>query len=240
MEIFGDLTTLVALAIAVFIFLRLRSVLGKRTGHQQQPFDHKKASDERSSSQNAGNDNIVTLPKRGPHAPAEDRTVETAEAEIDALAKPGSKLNRQLKEMIAADSSFEPESFVEGAKMAYEMIVTAFADGERKTLRNLLSRDVYEGFSAAIADREAKGEEVRSSFVSIDNAEIRAAELIKHDAQVTVRFVSQIISATYGSDGQLVEGDPDQIAEVIDVWTFSRDTRSKDPNWKLVATGSES
>jgi predicted lipid-binding transport protein (Tim44 family) len=240
MDIFGDLTTLVTLAIAVFIFLRLRSVLGKRTGHQPPPLDAKGARRERASGQRPGNDNIVTLPKRGRQAEGAAGPAEMAEAEVDSLAKPGSKLNRQLKELISADPSFEPASFLDGAKMAYEMIVTAFADGDRKTLRNLLSREVYDGFSAAIAEREAKGEEVRSSFVGINSAEIRAAELIKNDAQVTVRFISQIISATYNSDGNPIDGDPDQIAEVTDVWTFSKDIRSKDPNWKLVATGSES
>ncbi len=239
MDIFGDMTTLVTLAIAVFIFWRLRSVLGKRTGHQPPPMDHRGRREDRQAGAAANDDNIVTLPRRG--RPADD-TVKTAEADsaIDAVAKPGTKLNRQLKDIMAADPAFSPEAFLDGAKMAYEMIVTAFADGDRKTLKNLLSREVYDGFSGAISDRESRSEQVRSTFVGVESAKITGAELSGHDEHITVRFVSQIISATYDKDDKLVDGDPDQVAEVTDLWTFARDTRSSDPNWKLVATESES
>ncbi len=241
MSIFEDLTTLVTLAIAVFIFFRLRSVLGKRTGHQPPPLDPRDAGELPGARRPAktSRDNIVTLPRRGAKEGATEeagRIVTRAEAVVDELAKPGTKLNAGLREIVAADPSFEPGSFIDGAKMAYEMIVTAFADGDRKALRNLLSREVNEGFSAAISEREAKGEQVRSSFVGIDSAKIVGAELLRSDAQVTVRFVSQIVSSTHAADGTLIEGDPEQVAEVTDVWTFARDVRSKDPNWKLVAT----
>ena len=234
MGIFGDLTTLVTLAIAVFIFFRLRAVLGKRTGHQRPPFDPNEARREKPAVSNGNGENVVTLPSRR-RGGEENAHVTVA----DTIAKPGTKLNDQLRELVAADRDFDPERFIEGAKMAYEMIVTAFADGDRKTLRNLLSREVYEGFANALSERESRGEEIRSSFVGIDSADIRAAEISGGDAHVTVRFVSQIISATYNGKGELIDGDPDQIAEVIDIWTFARDIRSKDPNWKLVATGSE-
>ncbi|MEC9342862.1 MAG: Tim44/TimA family putative adaptor protein [Pseudomonadota bacterium] len=237
MNIFGDLTTLVMLAIAVFIFLRLRSVLGKRTGHQRPPFDPRDMRPPltRDPAQPDGG-KVVTLPTRE----AEAETVGEAEAAIDAIAKRGTKLNRQLKDVVEADESFNPEAFLEGAQMAYEMIVTAFADGDKKTLKNLLSREVYDGFANAISDRESRGEQVRASFVGIDSAKITAAELVRSDVHVTTRFVSQIISATYDADGKVIEGDPEQVAEVTDIWTFARDTRSRDPNWKLVATESES
>lgn len=238
MDIFGDFTTLLTLAIAVFIFLRLRSVLGKRTGHQRPPFDPEELKNKRSANDLPGNDNIVTLPKRGGRgASAAAEAVDGAA--IDAIAKPGSKLNEQLKKLTATDPTFEPEEFLSGARLAYEMIVTAFADGDRKTLKNLLSREVYEGFSGAITDRESRGEEIRSTFVGIDAAAIKAAEVIGNDERITVRFVSQIISATFDSAGEIVDGDQEQIAEVIDIWTFARDVRSKDPNWKLVATESD-
>ncbi len=240
MSIFEDLTTLVTLAIAVFIFFRLRSVLGKRTGHQPPPLDPRDAGELPGARRpaKASRDNIVTLPRRGAKDGVADegRIVTRAEAVVDELAKPGTKLNTGLREIVAADPAFEPGSFIDGAKMAYEMIVTAFADGDRKALRNLLSREVYDGFSAAITERETKGEQVRSSFVGIDSAKIVGAELLRSDAQVTVRFVSQIVSSTHAADGSLIEGDPEQVAEVTDVWTFARDVRSKDPNWKLVAT----
>lgn len=239
MDIFGDMTTLVTLAIAVFIFLRLRSVLGKRTGHQPPPMDQRSRREDQGGARPANDDNIVTLPTRGAR---QDDTTKAAQAggEIDAIAKSGTKLNRQLKDISAADPSFSPAAFLDGAKMAYEMIVTAFADGDRKTLKNLLARDVYDGFSGAISERESRSEQVRSTFVGVESAKITGAELSGHDEHITVRFVSQIISATYDKDDQLVDGDPDQVAEVTDLWTFARDTRSSDPNWKLVATESES
>ena len=239
MDIFGDMTTLVTLAIAVFIFLRLRSVLGKRTGHQAPPFDPRDLRRDSGPDRPANDDNIVTLPRKGAQAEGETET-QTRHAAVDAVAKPGTKLNRQLREVVGADPSFDPSAFVDGAKMAYEMIVTAFADGDRKALRNLLSREVYDGFAAAISDRENRGEQVRSTFVGIDSAAITGAELVGSDEQVTVRFVSQIVSATYDAEEKLIDGDPDQVAEVTDIWTFSRDTRSSDPNWRLVATESES
>ncbi len=238
MSIFNDPTTLILIAVTVFILLRLRSVLGKRDGHQPPPFDPRNS--EGPANRNTAKDNIVTLPRKGAPAEPEGNTITRAQAVIDEIAKPGTKLNTALRELNAADSTFEPKSFLEGAKMAYEMIVTAFADGDRKALRNLLSREVFEGFSTAIGEREAKGEQVRSTFVGIDSATLVGAEMQRSESHVTVRFVSQIISATMNAEGKVVDGDAEQVAEVTDVWTFARDTRSRDPNWKLVATESGS
>ena len=123
--------------------------------------------------------------------------------------------------------------------MAYEMIVMAYADGDRKTLKNLLSKDVYDGFVAAISDRESRSEKIQSSFVGIDKADIVAAEMKGSEAHVTLRIVSELISATRDSAGQVIDGDPETVAEVKDVWTFARDTKARDPNWKLVQTQSE-
>ncbi len=124
-------------------------------------------------------------------------------------------------------------------KIAYEMIVISFADGDRKVLQNLLSKDVFEGFVSAIDERETRGESVRSSFVGIDKAEIAGAEMKGSEAHVTVNIVSQMISSTYDKDGKLIDGDPENVLEIKDLWTFARDTRSRDPNWKLVATEAE-
>jgi predicted lipid-binding transport protein (Tim44 family) len=148
-------------------------------------------------------------------------------------------LNKGLRAIKDNDPSFEPKGFLEGAKMAYEMIVMAFADGDRKTLKNLLSREVYDGFVAAIADRESRGEKIQSSFVGIDKADIVSAEMKGSDSHVTLRIVSELISATRDGSGTVIDGDPETVAEVKDVWTFARDTRSRDPNWKLVATEEE-
>ena len=238
MNILNDPTILVTIAIAVFIFLRLRSVLGKRTGHQPPPGEIREARRREAAAESQ--DNVVTLPRRGPASPdVQTRPVSRADAAIDAMAQPGTKLNRQLKDLAASESSFDPAQFLDGARMAYEMIVTAFADGDRKALKSLLSREVFDGFSGALSEREGRGEQVRSTFVGIDSAKIVAAEMVRSDAHVTVRFVSQIISATYDSAGKVIDGDPEQGAEVTDVWTFARDVRSRDPNWKLVATESE-
>ena len=136
-------------------------------------------------------------------------------------------------------AQFDPDAFLKGARSAYEMIVMAFAEGDRRSLKNLLSKEVYDGFNAAISEREAKGETVRANFVGIEKAEITEAEVEKTEARITLRIVSQMISATYGRDGEVVEGDPEEIAEIRDLWTFARDTKARDPNWKLIATASE-
>lgn len=238
MELF-DLSTIITIAIAVFVFLRLRSVLGTRTGHEKPPMQRRNGSGQPlpGDLDDVSNDNVVTLPNRRKTTADEDQDDQILVA-INTIAKPRTKLNKALKSVYEADPRFDPGQFTNGANMAYEMIVTAFADGDKKTLKNLLSREVYEGFSGAIDEREKNGETIKASFVGIDSSKIVEAELIKQEAQITVRFVSEIVSATYDSKNDLIDGDPDQVAEVIDIWTFARDTRSKDPNWKLVATES--
>jgi predicted lipid-binding transport protein (Tim44 family) len=116
------------------------------------------------------------------------------------------------------------------------MIVTAYAEGDRRTLRNLLAREVYDGFDAAIRERETRGETAETRFVSIDRSDITAAELRGSNAQITVRFVSQLVSVARDRSGNVIDGSPDKVTDVTDVWTFARDLSSRDPNWKLVAT----
>jgi predicted lipid-binding transport protein (Tim44 family) len=141
-----------------------------------------------------------------------------------------------LDAIVRVDPKFDPKHFIAGARAAYEMIVGAFAAGDRRTLKARLSREVYEGFEVAIRDRESKGETVESRFVSLDEANIIAAEMRSNTAQVSVRFVSQLISATHDRDGNVIDGSPDKVTDVTDVWTFARDVNSRDPNWNLVAT----
>jgi predicted lipid-binding transport protein (Tim44 family) len=227
-----DIYTIIFLALAVFIFLRLRSVLGQRTGRERPPYDPYSARDART----ATNDKVVALPGR-----KTDPTVRPAETAEPAdrwrgIAEHGSAVAKGLDAIAAADPNFDAQHFIAGARAAYEMIVNAFAAGDRRALKGLLSREVYDGFEAAIREREAKGETVESKFVSLDNAEITGAELRGNTAQITVRFVSQLISVTRDRSGNVVEGSPDKITEVTDVWTFARDLTSRDPNWKLVAT----
>lgn len=233
---FVDLGTIVFIIAAGVIFFQLRRVLGRRTGNERPPFDPFTAGRaKRDKPAAAPADNVVSLPRRktGAEAP------EGAYTAIDAFAKPDTDLNRGLRAIHDLDPSFEPKSFIDGAKMAYEMIVMAYADGDRKTLKNLLSREVYDGFVSEIGNRETRAEKIQSSFVGIDKAEIVSAEVKGQEAHVTLRISSELISATRDSAGVVIDGDPETVAEVKDVWTFSRDTRSKDPNWKLAATEAE-
>jgi predicted lipid-binding transport protein (Tim44 family) len=228
---FFDFGTFFFLIAAVVIFFQLRNVLGRRTGRERPPFDPYTAN--RQGNEPAKPENVVSLPRR--------KSSETPEnyAAIDAAAKPGTDLNKGLRAVRDADPTFEPKTFLDGAKLAYEMIVMAFADADRKTLKNLLSREVYDGFEAAIADREKRSEKIESSFVGINRIDFVSAEMKGSEAHITLRIVSELISATRDGAGAVIDGDPETVAEVKDVWTFARDTRSRDPNWKLVATEAE-
>jgi predicted lipid-binding transport protein (Tim44 family) len=229
----NDFVTIFFLVAAVLIFLQLRSVLGRRTGTEKPPRDLYTPRDAANGPDAPDVGKVVTLPRRD----AVDD--ENRFAAIDAFAKPETPLNASLREVVNLDPSFDPKEFVKGARMAYEMIVMAFADGDRKALKGLLSPEVYEGFDGAIADRESRGETVKASFVGIDKSDIMNAEVKESDALITIRIVSQMISATYDKANVLVDGDAEQVSEVSDLWTFARDSRSRDPNWKLVATESE-
>jgi predicted lipid-binding transport protein (Tim44 family) len=232
---FFDFGTIFFLVAAVVIFLQLRNVLGKRTGSERPPFDPYTAGRTSAKDGAQSAENVISLPrKRAPGEPADD-----VYAAIDAFAKPDTDLNKGLRTIKDNDPGFDPKTFVDGAKMAYEMIVMAYADGDSKTLKNLLSREVYDGFVAAINEREAKAEKVQSSFVGIDKADIVSAEMKNGEAHITLRIVSELISATRDKAGTVIDGDPETVAEVKDVWTFARDTRSRDPNWKLAATEEE-
>jgi predicted lipid-binding transport protein (Tim44 family) len=230
-----DIYTIIFLALAVFIFLRLRSVLGQRTGRERPPYDPYSAREP----VRPATEKVVTLPPRTAEPVAAPKTIEAAaepEARWKGIAEQGTPLAAALDAIAAADSSFDAKHFVAGARAAYEMIVTAFAEGDRRSLKNLLSRDVYDGFDGAIGEREKRGETVESRFVSIDSAEIAAAEVRARTAHVTVRFHSKLISATRDKDGNVIDGSAERVTDITDVWTFARDVSSRDPNWKLVAT----
>lgn len=238
-----DVTTIVFLALAVFVIWRLRSVLGQRTGNEQPPYDpfaRKEPPMKPSADARRREDNVVQLPgaanDRVSPAPAADEMV--AADRWKGIAAPGSAIATGLDAIVRAEPAFDARNFLEGSKMAYEMIVVAFAAGDRKALKNLLSKDVYEGFERAIAEREKRGEKVETTFVSIDNAEITAVDVRGRVAQVTVRFLSKLISATRDAGGEVIDGSPETVADVTDVWTFARTLGSRDPNWQLVATES--
>lgn len=230
-----DIYTIIFLALAVFIFFRLRSVLGQRTGRERPPYDPYSARD---AVRSPASDKIVTLPQR-PAEPAVSRPAEPPPPPADRwkdVAESGSSVAAGLDAIAAADPSFDAKHFITGARAAYEMIVTAFAEGDRRQLRSLLSREVYDGFDAAIGERESRGETAESRFVSIDGSTITAAEQRARTAQITVRFVSKLISVTRGRTGDVIDGNAEKVTDVTDVWTFARDVSSRDPNWKLVAT----
>jgi len=233
-----DIYTIIFLALAVFIFLRLRSVLGQRTGRERPPYDPYSAREP----VRPATEKVVALPKRTPEAtqaPVEQVPATPVAASAErwkGIAAAGTPIAAGLDAIAAGDAEFDGAHFIAGARAAYEMIVTAFADGDRRTLKNLLSPEVYDGFDHAIGAREKKGEKVETRFVAIDSADITHAEMRGRVAQLTVRFVSQLVSVTRDKDGAVIDGSPDKVTDVTDVWTFARDISSRDPNWKLVAT----
>lgn len=228
---FFDIYTIIFLVLAVFIFLKLRSVLGQRTGRERPPYDPYSARD---AVRTPGNEKVVALPTRAAQPAAAEPT--PSSERWKGIAEPGSSIASGLDAITAVDRAFDVKHFLTGARAAYEMTVTAFAEGDRRTLKNLLSREVYEGFETAIRERETRGETAETRFVSIEKADVTAAELRGRTAQITVRFVSQLISVTRDRSGTVIEGSPDKVTDVTDVWTFARDLSSRDPNWKLVAT----
>jgi predicted lipid-binding transport protein (Tim44 family) len=228
-----DIYTIIFLALAVFIFIRLRNVLGQRTGEERPPFDRAA----RDALPPEGN--VVPMPG-GPvdqTAPAPAADVSPAER-WKGITEPGTPLAAGLDAVVEQDSSFDPRHFITGAKSAYEMIVLAFANGDRRSLKDLLSSEVFDSFDAVIKDREKNEQKTETRFVSIDKAELVGAEVRDRAAQLTVRFVSQMISVTRDKTGAVVDGNADKVSDITDVWTFARDITSRDPNWKLVGTGS--
>ena len=232
-----DIYTIIFLALAVFIFLRLRSVLGQRTGSERPPYDRAAPN---VVQRTQDNNNVVPMPgaviDQAPLAPTADVVPPTDRWK--GIAEQGTPLAQGLDAIVAQDSSFDPKHFISGAKSAYEMIVLAFANGDRRALKDLLSSEVYDSFDGVIKDREKHEQKTETRFVSIDKAELVSAEARDRAAQLTVRFVSQMISVTRDKTGTIVDGNPDKVADITDVWTFARDTTSRDPNWKLVGTGS--
>ncbi|MBI1385990.1 MAG: Tim44/TimA family putative adaptor protein [Rhizobiales bacterium] len=231
-----DIGTLLFLVLAVVIFLRLRSVLGRRTGNERPPIDPY-APREAARAPRDSEDNVVPLPRSGqPEPQATYGREDTPEDLIRDFMPNGGAIAAGLLEIAKLDRSFEPKHFLQGARTAYELIVTSFAEGNRKMLRQLLSPEVFQGFDQAISEREKRGEVADTNFVGINKADIVEAELRNRTAQITVKFVSQLITAIRNRQGDVVDGDPSQVREVTDIWTFARDLGSRDPNWKLVET----
>jgi len=214
--------------LAGFIAFRLYSVLGRRTGHERSPDDQLRLPDGARPNPKAPpvKDNVVSLPERVGQAGAGP-----------ASAAP---MSRALLDIKLRDRNFDADRFLSGARAAYEMIVTAFARGERDVLRPLLSEEVFEAFDRAIKAREAKKERVEFTFLSLKGARLTNADVKGQTAEVTVTFNSEVMLAGYDPAGALIEGDAKTPHDIEEVWTFGRDTRSGDPNWTLISTASQS
>lgn len=228
-----DVTTIIFAALALFVVWKLRSVLGTRTGHERKPEQPPKPNGQFPASDDG---KVVRLPGAAAERRQDAAPRQRDEARWEGLAERGSPVWQGLDAIAAADPSFEGREFLEGAKSAYEMIIGAFASGDRQILKSLLAKDVYESFAQAITDRESAGQRVETTFVSFDKAKIDEAQLKGNSIQVTVAFVSKLITATFDRNNNIVDGNPEKVTDVADVWTFARDAGSNDPNWLLVAT----
>lgn len=213
-------------AIAVAAVLLLRSVLGKKTGNEET-----RARARRLPARDAAAREQARKAGGEPY-----ESVASKVSSIDEFATPGSPLSQSLTEIQLADSSFDPGTFMSGARAAYEMIIGAFAAGDTKALKPLLADDVYASFSEVTDGRGARKETVEQTFIGVNAAKISGAAFSDRIAEITVKFVSELISVTKNADGAVIQGDPNHVFRVTDVWTFSRDTRSADPNWRVSAT----
>ena len=217
--------------IAVFLILRLRGVLGRRDGHQGDFMDiFKQASnkEKKEDSEESNDENVIALDHESVNKN------ESPEVEPD----PQTLLQTQLASIVSVDKDFDAEEFISGARIAFEYILGAYAGGDSKALKPLLSIDVFDNFDLSIREREEAGQTMEETLIGISKAELVEAEMEGTVAQITVKFVSDQVHALSDSDGKVVEGDPDKIVSVTDFWTFSRDSRSSDPNWLLAATQS--
>lgn len=224
-----DITTIIFALLAAFVVWKLRSVLGTRTGHERPPQELGRRPED-----GKPEGNVIRLPGAANDAGAAE--VRSGGERWMPYGSTDSPLAKGFDSVAALDSSFRPGEFVEGAKGAYEMIVTAFAAGDRQTLRGLLAKDVYESFAAAVSDRESRGEVVETTFVSIDKAEFVDVQMRGKTANITMKFQSKLITATRDRAGAVIDGSADKVVDMIDIWTFARDVTARDPNWRLVAT----
>lgn len=209
-----DPVLLIFAGLAVFIIFRLISVLGTRTGHEQRP------------------EGLQSAARR-----SEARSETSKPAELSKTPGPVSASAEPLR---TVDPAFDEKAFLHGARVAYEMIVEAYAAGDLKSIRRFLGQPVYEAFKAAVADRESRGLTSELKFVGIDSASIMNSSVEGDMMTAVVDFASNQVRVTRDKDGNVVDGDAARIDLVKDSWTFSKKTSSSDPNWILVATGGAS
>jgi len=203
--------------IAAFLGMRLYSVLGKRTGHEQEPVLPRR--DDRAAPAPVRLDDEAPAPQGG--------AADTSGLVYEPAAEAG------LRALLATDRSFDAGRFMEGAEAAYRMILEAFWAGDRDTLRDLCDQDSYDGFVEAIAAREARGERLDNRLVRIDSSKITGVELAGGEARITVRYRADISAITRDADGNMIAGSMIDARETNDLWTFRRAIGSNDPNWLL-------
>jgi predicted lipid-binding transport protein (Tim44 family) len=235
--------------VAAFLILRLRKVLGRRNGHEKPPPDifGRNIADEEGS-----NGNITQLPEneRPPADHVDSLRNGAANDTADNAADDATQKETPpqtdddvtlagLKDIQSVDEDFSADDFIQGASAAFEMIIEAFPAADKSTLRALLSDDVYDDFMSAIKIREESGATLENSLVGLKKAEILEAGLDGRTATLTIKLTSDQVSVTRDAEGEVVNGDPEHIARMVDIWTFSRNLRSRDPNWTLVETRSQ-
>jgi len=221
--------------VAAFLVLRLRGVLGRRDGHEGKFRDPFKKPDEEQS-QDSPDDNVVPLPDR-----SQDASKATTDSEDDAptdKVEDDGPLSEGLKQVRSLDRNFDPDEFLSGARIAFEVVLGAYSNGDAAALKPLLNPEVMANFSQAIVNREQAGEVLEDTLVGILSAEVVEAYVEARIINITVKFVSEQINATRDENGDVIDGNPNAVIDVTDFWTFSRDSKSGNPNWALVATSS--
>ena len=206
--------------IAAFLGLRLYSVLGRRAEHEEESVPQR----------------FETGDTPGVHSPEARNPVPAPPQRVPELEGVMPAVERGIREIAGADRNFEIASFLEGAKGAYEMVLEAFWSGDRETLRELCDDDVYEGFTAAIDAREEAGHVLENKLIRIEETRIHSASMDFRTARIAILFVADIASVTRDKDGNVIAGSLDDAIESRDIWTFSRNVGSRDPNWVLDET----
>ena len=218
--------------IAAFLVLRLRRVLGRRTGQERRPPDLVSRRGKDAPGNDApGNDNVVELPDRSEEA--------AADQDLDAEAESDDPLASGLTQIRIVDNGFDPQEFLEGARTAFEIVVQNFAEGNTKGLRAMLNDEVFENFTTAIRQREEAGETLETTLIGIKSTDALEARMEGRTAFITVKFVTEQVNLTRDRDDEVIDGDPNRVTDVTDIWTFARNTRARDPNWTLVETRSQ-
>lgn len=221
---YGDL--IVIGAVALFVILRYRSILGQKTGHD---FSKPKPRPD------SVNERVIHLPER------DVLTVEPDEPPLPKLDLALDKLedvtiSATIAKMKDRDPSFTLDEFIQGARAAFDMVLEAYSEHDRETLRMLLSKEVYESFESDLARQDRAHERTKTTLVSLMRAEVTGASMNKSVASITMQFESEQIQVTRDKDDKVVGGDVSDIQKIADEWVFERDLKSRNPNWSIVAT----